>query len=344
MSRIFVSYRRTDVPDMVGRIYDNLTRSFRRHEVFKDVDSIHYGTDFRTVIRDALERCPIVLVAIGPDWLNTRNEQGQPRLENPDDFIRLELETAFEREATIIPLLIGGAEIPPPQALPETLRRLAFLHALPIRRDPDFSGDFNRLKREIARLRSPSWRLSRAIERLNRTSNWRRPELFLGAAAIGIVTLMVLSFWAGTQMPATGMNPPAPTKAQLEQAKIAEIPDDRQKATAAATAIITSLAEKNYQRLWDEQTSKWLKERMDNNRESFLANIALIRAPTGPLKSSKVIDVGFTTTDPNSGFKGKIYTVNFSTSYETGNFYERIVVIEEDGRFLMSGFNGAPAP
>lgn len=120
------------------------------------------------------------------------------------------------------------------------------------------------------------------------------------------------------------------------------IADEREDATTAAKAIMASLAEKNYQRLWDEQTSKWFKERI--GKESFLANITMGRSPIGKLKSSKVIDVGFTTTDPGSGFKGKIYTVNFSTSYETGNFYERIVVIEEGGRFLMSGFNGAPAP
>ena len=130
--------------------------------------------------------------------------------------------------------------------------------------------------------------------------------------------------------------------ALLVFASMPAMADEREDATAAAKAIMTSLAEKNYQRLWDEQTSKWFKERI--GKESFLANITMGRSPIGKLKSSKVIDVGLTTTDPASGFKGKIYTVNFSTSYETGNFYERIVVIEEDGRFLMSGFNGAPAP
>jgi hypothetical protein len=125
---------------------------------------------------------------------------------------------------------------------------------------------------------------------------------------------------------------------------VAAMADEREDAMAAAKAIMASLAEKNYQRLWDEQTSNWLKERMGNNRESFLANTTMTRFPVGKLKSSKVIDVGFTTTDPGSGFKGKIYTVNFSNSYETGNSYERIVVIEEGGRFLMSGFGGVPAP
>jgi hypothetical protein len=132
--------------------------------------------------------------------------------------------------------------------------------------------------------------------------------------------------------------------ALLVSASMPAMADEREDATAAAKTVMASLAEKNYQRLWDDQTSNWFKERIGNNKDSFLANVTMSRFQVGKLKSSKVIDVGFTTTDPGSGFKGKIYTVNFSNAYETGNFYERIVVIEESGRFLMSGFQGVPAP
>jgi hypothetical protein len=114
--------------------------------------------------------------------------------------------------------------------------------------------------------------------------------------------------------------------------------DEVRDALTAAKAIMATLAGKNYQRLWDEQTSNWLKERNGNSKDYFFANITMTRGMFGTLKSSKVVDVVFHTNDPESGFNGKIYTVNFFNSYEAGNFYERIVVIEENGRFLMSGF------
>jgi hypothetical protein len=136
-------------------------------------------------------------------------------------------------------------------------------------------------------------------------------------------------------------NPPV-ISTRPECASVGVSADERQDAIAAAKAIMASLTEKSYQHLWDEQTSNWFKQRI--NKDSFLANVTMGRFQVGKVKTSKVIDVTFTTTDPGSGFRGKIYTVNFSNSYETGDFYERIVVIEEGGRFLMSGFNAVPAP
>lgn len=347
MSRIFVSYRRNDVPDMVGRIYDNLSRSFRRHEIFKDVDSIRIGMDFRIVIHEALEHCRIVLVAIGPNWLNSQNERGQRRLEDPDDFVRLELESAFARGATIIPLLIGGAEMPPQPMLPETLRRLTFLQALPVRRDPDFERDFHRLKREIERVLPTK----------------RRRGLILVGAAAGVAALAAViwlfgTWWmapspriATTQLPANSAQTPQatvseapPNPAPANPSIVAEQPGDREKATAAANAVMRSIAKKEFGLLWDTQTSDWYKKLFENNRESFLANAAITRGQFGTLTSSKLLNTFFSTLDPSTGFKGKIYTMNFSNAYDTGNFYERVVLIEEAGRFVMSGHHTVPAP
>ena len=158
MSGIFLSYRRTDVPDAVGRVYDNLRTTFRRHEVFKDVDSVPVASDFRIVINRALKDCRIVLVAIGPNWLDAKDKNGNRRLDDPNDYVRMELESALERRVPMIPILLSGATVPPAEALPETLRPLAFLQALPVRGDPDFATDISRLKRDIKRLLSGPWR------------------------------------------------------------------------------------------------------------------------------------------------------------------------------------------
>ena len=95
LSGIFISYRRTDTPDAVGRIYDRLVSEFGKARVFKDVDSIPLGQDFRSHLNDIVGDCAAVLAIIGPKWIDTRNAAGQRRLEDPDDFVRIELEAAL---------------------------------------------------------------------------------------------------------------------------------------------------------------------------------------------------------------------------------------------------------
>ena len=97
MPGIFISYRRSDNPDAMGRIYDRLVSEFGKARVFKDVDSIPLGQDFRGHLNDIVGGCAAVLAIIGPKWTDIRNEAGQRRLEDPDDFVRIELEAALSR-------------------------------------------------------------------------------------------------------------------------------------------------------------------------------------------------------------------------------------------------------
>jgi len=91
MPRIFISYRRTDSPDVAGRIYERFAARFGRKNVFKDIDNIPVGTDFRAVIEDALLNCQVMLVVIGPNWLDAKDAEGKRRLDNPEDFVRIEV-------------------------------------------------------------------------------------------------------------------------------------------------------------------------------------------------------------------------------------------------------------
>ena len=92
MSAIFISYRREDSQFATDRIYEHLTRHFDRKAVFKDVDNIPYGVNFRTHIAEAVAGSKVLLVVIGPDWLETRTKAGGRRLDDPDDFVRIEIE------------------------------------------------------------------------------------------------------------------------------------------------------------------------------------------------------------------------------------------------------------
>jgi len=145
VSGIFISYRRDDSAATVGRIYDRLVEAFGKEVVFKDVDSIPLGADFPQYIGGVIQRCAVALVVIGPQWAEARGEDGQPRLANPGDFVRLEAETALQRGIPVIPLLVQGAGIPKPEQLPPSMRGLVSRNATPIRYDPDFDNDMRRL-------------------------------------------------------------------------------------------------------------------------------------------------------------------------------------------------------
>src|SRR5262249_1408299 len=103
MSTIFISYRRTDSKHTTSRIHDRLRLEFGKGHVFKDVDSIPLGTDFREVLRDKLGRCRVALAVIGPTWATIADADGKPRLMNPADFVRLELESLLARKIPVIP-------------------------------------------------------------------------------------------------------------------------------------------------------------------------------------------------------------------------------------------------
>src|SRR5262245_3456964 len=102
--KVFISYRRGDSADVVGRIDDHLVKVFGRESVFKDVDSISLGTDFRKVISQRVSECDVLLAVIGPMWLAARGPSGGRRLDDEADYVRIEIETALRRDIPVIPL------------------------------------------------------------------------------------------------------------------------------------------------------------------------------------------------------------------------------------------------
>jgi hypothetical protein len=145
MPVIFISYRRSDSQDVTGRIYDRLLNTFTRNQVFKDVDSIPLGVSFPAHIQEILGKSSVVLVVIGPTWLATTDGQGKRRLDDPSDFVRLEVELALRAEIPVIPVLVSGARMPPASELPESLKGLADRNGMQVRADPDFNHDMTRL-------------------------------------------------------------------------------------------------------------------------------------------------------------------------------------------------------
>jgi hypothetical protein len=149
---VFVSYRRQDSDHACGRLYQALVREFGRQHVFVDVDSIPLGTDFVKAITGVLARCHAVLALIGHQWLTIRDQTGVRRLDNPEDYVRLELETAFSVGVPVIPVYVGDAPPPTSEQLPAGLAALSLRNGIRLRSEPDFEHDTRLLVRRIRAL------------------------------------------------------------------------------------------------------------------------------------------------------------------------------------------------
>lgn len=146
MPRIFISYRRADSSTVTGRIHDRLADVFGERNVFRDMYDIPAGSDFPIVITREIARSDVFLAIIGPKWAGIKDKQGKPRLHNPQDFVRVEIETALSNsKVRVIPVLVEGAQMPPASALPESLHDLRHRNAVQVRPDPDFPRDMDDL-------------------------------------------------------------------------------------------------------------------------------------------------------------------------------------------------------
>ena len=143
MGRIFLSYRRGDTGGYAGRLYDDLAAALGEDNVFRDLDTIGPGVDFTRAITEAIAACDLVLAVIGPQWLDATKE-GRRRLDDPEDFVRLELGSALSTEKALVPVLVGNATLPAASALPEPLKPLVKHNAIEVS-DERWDYDIGRL-------------------------------------------------------------------------------------------------------------------------------------------------------------------------------------------------------
>lgn len=152
MGKIFISYRRADSEYVVGRIYEELCETYGRDNVFEDIDSIPLGVDFRDEISKVVHTCDILIAIIGENWSKTKDKSGKVRIQNSNDYVRVEIEEALKRNIPVIPVITSNAELPKEEDLPDSLKKLAYHNAIYIRPDPDFKNDINRLKENINKI------------------------------------------------------------------------------------------------------------------------------------------------------------------------------------------------
>lgn len=153
MAKVFISYRRKDSQAITDRIYEHLVKAFGESIIFKDVDNILLGDDFADHIISILKESQIVLVIVGNYWTDISDSEGNSRLDDPSDLVRIEVKMALDQPHTrVIPVLVNTATMPSSNALPEALQPFVRQNATEVRNDPNFVNDIERLIRNLQTL------------------------------------------------------------------------------------------------------------------------------------------------------------------------------------------------
>jgi len=147
--QFFISHRREESQWSAKSLYDRLCRDFDPKQILMDVDSIALDADYIKAIEKTVAGCDLLIALIGNNWLSSKDEQGGRRLDNPEDFVRVEIGTALKRDILVIPVLVDGASMPRSTDLPEDLKSLSRRNALRIT-DTSFDGDCPRQKNFLA--------------------------------------------------------------------------------------------------------------------------------------------------------------------------------------------------
>lgn len=185
--RVFVSYRRSDSSAWAGRLRDALVVRFGDDGVFQDVATVRPGETFPDATDAAVVQCDVVIVVIGPGWITVAGADGVPRLADPDDFVRREVQGALTHGKVVIPVLVGGAVMPTTDQLPIELRDLAVRNAIALR-DETWYVDVDRLISALGGEPPPS-----------RRSHWLLATgLAIGLIAAGTVGWILLDDGPGS--------------------------------------------------------------------------------------------------------------------------------------------------
>lgn len=155
---IFISYRHKDTQGEASRLADDLRAALSGVHIFRDVETIAPGEDFVAALERALSECSVMLVLIGPIWLETRDAQGRRKIDDPNDWTRLEVATGLKRGVRVIPVTCRDASLPSTDELPEDLREL--------RRRQAFQLDNDRWRYDFEQL----------VDKLVQAEGFRRPE------------------------------------------------------------------------------------------------------------------------------------------------------------------------
>jgi TIR domain-containing protein len=161
LSRVFISYRREDSAGFAWGIYDRLARRLGRSNIFFDVDNIAPGLDFVDVLSERVSKCDALVAIIGADWVSSVDRDNRRRIDDPHDFVRIEIEAALERGILVIPVLVDGAAMPSADDLPDSLKKLARRQGIEVSHTR-FDSDIRKLVHTLSQFAWPKQRKRRS--------------------------------------------------------------------------------------------------------------------------------------------------------------------------------------
>lgn len=244
MAGIFISYRRDDSRHAAGRLADDLGAVFGADSIFRDIESIAPGVDFEVALDQALASCAVMLVVIGPRWATLTDREGRRRLDQPGDWIRIEVARALERNVRLIPVMLEDTPLPDVAALPPELRGLVRRQTLPLS-DGRWKGDVQKLVEALERIPGLQ-RVAGAPVAVPAPSPAPKPKAGLWTGvALGAGALAVLGYCSSIPDPAMPVQPaPVVVAPQPEAQAAAPAPapapaPNRLNAPAAALPSLT---------------------------------------------------------------------------------------------------------
>lgn len=243
MSGIFISYRRQDSQGSAGRLADTLKAQFANNQIFRDIETIEPGVDFVEAIERALGSCVVLLAVIGPRWLSATDKNGRRRLDDPNDYTRVEIAAALQRKVRVIPVLVDGAAMPDAEELPDDLKTLARRQASELS-DKRWDFDVRQLvqtiekipgieKRSEAQLAMEDGATSVSAANVTSTSG-SKAGLWVGVAAVVVIGIALAAWFGRGKEPA--IVPPAPGVPSNEQRDLKGTEIDETKASQTKVA------------------------------------------------------------------------------------------------------------
>ena len=224
MPGVFISYRREDSSAYAGRLFDILSTHFGRENTFMDLDTIEGGDDFTAVIDRKLGASDALVAVIGDHWLTVTEQNGGRRLDNENDFVRVEIAKALEHGTRVIPVLVGGATMPHPSDLPANLQAMCKRQAMEVR-DTHFHADAQQLIGVLDSTVKGRGLLSKEVS-LNR---------FLPVALVAIGLAIGVSWMLLRQQRVTRLDP-APVVNEQTSQKTAPVPPTTDVAAGTASS------------------------------------------------------------------------------------------------------------
>jgi len=222
MGIVFINYRRDQTAGEARALYNDLVEMLGTERVFMDVDNIALGTDFRQVLRERLDASQMMLSLIGRDWADARDGTGQRRLDNPADFVRLEIATALQRNVAVTPVLLQGASMPAAEVLPDDLKNLAFRNGFELSHTR-WESDVHELVRRLGLLgaaKAPPPAVVPAPAQAGGAGPPRaRSAIPMVAAGVGVLAVAAGAAWMAVHRDPS-IASPAPQQAAADPARV----------------------------------------------------------------------------------------------------------------------------